>query len=188
VADRRSFDLSPREFRTQFGGLFLFVPFLARIPGAEIVKGTHLPGSEMIPAEHALRSLLGLKLFGSRRHSHVMADVFDEGLALFAGLNGIPKRSFLTECSCRMTPVSYLKVMRGWLDAVGRLGLGGSLSFDLDFQTIPFHDEDALVEKHYVSKRSRRQKGILAFLAHDADNRVRFAPQRLLGTSCLSPS
>ena len=45
-------------------------------------------------------------------------------------------------------------------------------SFDLDFHTIPFHGEDALVEKHYVSKRSRRQKGILAFLAQDADTRV----------------
>jgi hypothetical protein len=36
----------------------------------------------MIPAEQALRSLLALKLFGSRRQRHVMADVFDEGLAL----------------------------------------------------------------------------------------------------------
>jgi hypothetical protein len=44
-------------------------------------------------------------------------------------------------------------------------------SFDLDFHTIPFHGEDALVEKHYVSKRSRRQKGILAFLAQDGDQR-----------------
>jgi len=41
--------------------------------------------------------LLALKLFGNARHSHVMSSVFDEGLALFAGLNVIPKRSFLTE-------------------------------------------------------------------------------------------
>jgi len=43
---------------------------------------------------------------------------------------------------------------------------------DLDFHTIPFHGEEALMEKHYVSKRSRRQKGILAFLAQDAETRV----------------
>ena len=49
--------------------------------------------------------------------------------------------------------------------------VGAELSFDLDFHTIPFHGEDALVEKHYVSKRSRRQKGILAFLAQDGDKR-----------------
>jgi hypothetical protein len=59
-----------------------------------------------------------------------------------------------------------------WFDAMGKLGLARGHSFDLDFHTIPFHGEDALVEKHYVSKRSRRQKGILAFLAQDADQRV----------------
>ena len=172
VADVRQLDLSPRQFRTPFGGLFLFLPFLARLPWKEIAQGAALPGSAMIPAEHALRSLLGLKLFGSRRHSHVMADVFDPGLALFAGLNVIPKRSFLTEYSCRIDPASYPQWMRRWFDAVGRLGLARGVSFDLDFHTIPFHGEDALVEKHYVSKRSRRQKGILAFLAQDADQRV----------------
>ena len=172
VADVQELDLSPHDFRTQFGGLFLFVPFLAEIPWKEIVQETSLPGSKMIPAEHALRSLLGLKLFGSRRHTHVMADVFDEGLALFAGLNVIPKRSFLTEYSCRIDPAVYPKLMRRWFDAVGKLGLKRGTSFDLDFHTIPFHGEDALMEKHYVSKRSRRQKGILAFVAQDAENRV----------------
>jgi hypothetical protein len=62
--------------------------------------------------------------------------------------------------------------MRLWFDALGRLGLERGISFDLDFHTIPFHGEDALVEKHYVSKRSRRQKGILAFVAQDALTRV----------------
>ena len=89
----------------------------------------------------------------------------DEGLALFAGLNVVPKRSFLTEYSCRIEPTCYPKLMRRWFDAMGQLELPRGRSFDLDFHTIPFHGEDALVEKHYVSKRSRRQKGILAFLA-----------------------
>lgn len=101
-----------------------------------------------------------------------MSYVFDEGLALFAGLNVTPKRSFLTEYSCRIRPSSYPKFMHFWFDAIGRLGLERGLSFDLDFHTIPFHGEDALMEKHYLSKRSRRQKGILAFLAQDADKRV----------------
>jgi hypothetical protein len=62
--------------------------------------------------------------------------------------------------------------MRRWFDAVNRLGLPRGRSFDLDFHTIPFHGEDALIEKHYISKRSRRQKGILAFLVQDAATRV----------------
>jgi hypothetical protein len=172
VADVRELDLSPREFRTKFGGLFLFLPYLAAIPLEKIFHQADLPGSEMIPAGQAMRSLMALKLFGNARHSHVMSSVFDEGLALFAGLNVIPKRSFLTEYSCRIDPGSYPKLMRLWFDAMKPLGLQRGNSFDLDFHTIPFHGEDALVEKHYVSKRSRRQKGILAFLAQDAGNHV----------------
>jgi len=172
VADVNQLDLSPRSFRTQFGGLYLFVPYLAQIPLERLLEQAGFPGTKMIPAGQAIRSLLGLKLFGSARHSHVMSYVMDEGLALFAGLNVIPKRSFLTEYSCRIDPASYPRLMRLWFDAIGRLGLGRGSSFDLDFHTIPFHGEEALMEKHYVSKRSRRQKGILAFLAQDAEKRV----------------
>lgn len=172
VADVRQLDLSSRQFRTRFGGLFLFLPYLAQIPFDQLMEQAGLPGSKMIPAGQAMRSLLALKLFGNARHSHVMSDVLDEGLALFAGLNRIPKRAFLTEYSCRIDPACYPKLLTLWFDAMGALGLGRGHSFDLDFHTIPFHGEDALVEKHYVSKRSRRQKGILAFLAQDADARV----------------
>ena len=172
VADVRQLDLSPQSFRTKFGGLFLFLPMLASIPLDRILRESGFPGSEMIPPGAALRSLLALKLFGTARHGHVMSVVLDQGLALFAGLNVIPKRSFLTEYSCRIDPTCYPELMRRWFDAVGRLGLPRGHSFDLDFHTIPFHGEDALIEKHYVSKRSRRQKGILAFLVQDAETRV----------------
>jgi len=172
VADCRQLDLSPRRIRTKFGGLFLFLPYIARLPLDRILSDAGLPGSKMIPAPCAIRSLLALKLFGSARHSHVMSYVLDEGLALFAGLNVIPKRSFLTEYSCRVDPACYPRLMHRWFDAAGKLGLSRGDSFDLDFHTIPFHGEDALLQKHYISKRSRRQKGILAFLAQDASTRV----------------
>jgi transposase len=172
VADVRQLDLSVQSFRTKFGGLFLFLPFIASMPFDNIMHQAGLPGSKMIPASCAMRSLLALKLFGSARHSHVMSYVLDQGLALFAGLNVIPKRSFLTEYSCRIDPGSYPKLMHLWFDAMDNLGIDRGTSFDLDFHTIPFHGEDALVEKHYVSKRSRKQKGILAFLAQDANTRV----------------
>jgi transposase len=172
VADVGELDLNPRKFRTRFGGLFLFVPLLCQLPLEEMLEKARFPGSSMIPSAHAMRSLLGLKLFGNARHGHVMGHVFDEGLALFAGLNAIPKRAFLTEYSCRINPDSHPAFMKLWFDAVGAIGLERGKSFDLDFHTIPFHGEDALVEKHYVSKRSRKQKGLLAFLARDGDRRV----------------
>jgi hypothetical protein len=170
-ADVRALDLEPRSLRTKFGGLFLFLPALLELNFDRVVGRCDLPGTQMVPASHALRSLLALKLFGTQRHLHVMSAVLDEGLALFAGLNVIPKRSYLTEYSGRLDPACYPLLMRHWFDAMTKLGLEHGSSFDLDFHTIPFHGEDALVQKHYVSKRSRRQKGILAFLAQDGDKR-----------------
>jgi hypothetical protein len=172
MADVRQLDLAPRHLRTKFGGLFLFLPWLITADLDTLLARCGFPGSKMVPAACALRSLLALKLFGNARHSHVMSWVLDEGLALFGGLNVVPKRSFLTEYSCRIPPTCYPRLMRDWFDTVSRLGLNWGTSFDLDFHTIPFHGEDALVEKHYVSKRSRSQKGVLAFLAQDAETRV----------------
>jgi transposase-like protein len=172
VADVRQLDLTPRGFRTKFGGLFLFLPDLVSAGLDAILARGGFPGSKMVPAASAMRSLLALKLFGNARHGHVMSSVLDEGLALFAGLNVVPKRSFLAEYSGRVEPACYPNLMRDWFDVVSRLGLEWGTSFDLDFHTIPFHGDDALVEKHYVSKRSRRQKGMLAFLAQDAETRV----------------
>jgi len=165
-------NLKPRMLRTTFGGLFLFLPLLAKIPREDLLHKADVPGSKKIPADDAMRSLLALKLFGNARHRHVMRSVFDEGLALWAGLNVIPTRAFLTAYRCRVTPSAYPNLMKLWFDEVGKLGLERGVSFHLDFHTIPFHGEDALLEKHDISKRSRRQKGLLAFIAHEEENQV----------------
>ena len=172
LADRRALDLAPRRFRTAFGGLFLFAPDLARLDLDRLAAG--LPGSQLIPAGCALRALLALKLWGIGRPSRIMPAVLDEGIALFAGLNASPKRSTLTEYSCRCDPRLLDPFTQRWHDALSALdsSLGSGRSFDLDFHAIPYHGDDALVEKHYVSKRSRRQKAILCFLARDADART----------------
>ena len=172
VANAGELDLTPRHFSTKFGGLFLFMPMLARLPFAKIISEAGFPGTKMIPADHAVRSILALKLFGNARHTHVMSDVFDEGLGLFAGLNIIPKTSFLSQYSCRVEPQTHPLLLRSWFDAIKDLGYEHGTSFDLDFHTIPSHGEDPMLQKHYLSRRSRQQKGILAFVANDTHNRA----------------
>ena len=86
IADCREFSLAPRRFSTQLGGLFLFLPLLVDCDLPGLVRQAGDPGSKMIPAPQAWLSLLGLKLSSTERKSHVMDLVFDEGLALFAGL------------------------------------------------------------------------------------------------------
>jgi hypothetical protein len=53
--------LSPREFTTRVGGLFLFVHDLVCLDDNALALGAKLPGSAMIPAGHALRASLALK-------------------------------------------------------------------------------------------------------------------------------
>jgi hypothetical protein len=113
-----------------------------------------------------------MKLIGKERKSHVMDLVFDEGIALFAGLNVVPKRSYLAAYSSRVDHRTNVALMGAWFDEVQRLGLKRGSSIDLDFHTVPANTEEEPLEKHYVSSRSRSQKGILVFLARDATERV----------------
>jgi hypothetical protein len=172
VADVRTLSLAPRSFRTRVGGLFLFVPLMRQLDLATVVRQAALPTSKMIPAEEAVRTLLALKLLGKERKSHVMDLVFDPGIALFAGLNVVPKRSYLAAYSSRIDRRGTGRLMDAWFDAVHGAGLGRGTSIDVDFHTVPANAQVEPLEKHYVSSRSRSQPGILVFLARDATERV----------------
>jgi hypothetical protein len=167
VADVRAFSLAPRRFLTECGGLFLFLPELARLPIESLAEAARLPGSRMIPPAHALRACLALKLWSLEHKSRVMPLVADEGLALFSGLNVSPKKSFLSEYSCRIAPRQTQKLLSAWHDQAQSRKLWDGSSFNLDFHSVPYYGEDPVVESHYVSMRSRRQPSILAFLAQD---------------------
>src|SRR5216683_440031 len=159
VAGVRSLDLSPRSFRTPLAGLFLFVPLLHRIDLAGVVTAARLPSSRMIPAEQAVRSLLALKLMGAERKSHVMDLVMDQAIAIFAGLNVVPKRSYLASYSSRIDHQANRRFMEAWDAEVQAAGLARGSSFDLDFQSVPANSAEEPLEKHYVSSRSRSHTG-----------------------------
>src|SRR5213593_327103 len=170
VADARAFSLAPRRFQTRCGGLFLFVPELIRLRLTELAQAARLPGSRMIPAPHALRSALALKLWSIERKTHIMALVADEGFALFAGLNAIPKRSYLAEYSSRIDHAMTTKLLAAWQQSAEGAHLLAGRSFNLDFHSVPYYGEHPVIERHYVSMRSRRQKSVLTFLAQDAED------------------
>jgi len=172
TADVRALSLGPRSFRTRLGGLFFFVPLLKDIQLTDVLRQADLPGSQMIPAEQAVRSLLALKLIGTERKSHVMDLVCDQGIALFAGLNVVPKRSYLASYSSRVDHRAVVRLMAAWFDEVRRAGLPRGDSIDLDFHSVPANTQEEPLEKHYISRRSRAQQGVLVFLARDAAARV----------------
>jgi hypothetical protein len=123
----------------------------------------------MIPAGHALRAALALKLWSLERKSHVMALAADDGLALFSGLNASPKKSYLSEYSSRIDHPMTTQLLAAWHERVAGDALCPGRSFNLDFHSVPYYGAHPVIERHYVSARSRRQKSVLVFLAQDAD-------------------
>jgi len=172
VADVRRFALSAgMQFTTRCGGLFLFLPDLVRLRLDTLAAAAKLPGSKMIPAAHALRCALVLKLWSIERKSHIMALVTDPGLALFCGLNAIPKKSYLCEYSSRTDRAATTAMLAAWHRAVAVHQLFEASSFNLDFHSVPYFGDDPQVQRHFVSARSRAQPSVLAFLAQDASGR-----------------
>ena len=101
-----------------------------------------------------------------------MALVADPGLALFCGLNAIPKKSYLCEYSSRLDHARTTSLLAAWHRAVAKDQLFSAASFNLDFHSVPYYGEDPQVQRHYVSMRSRAQPSVLAFLAQDAEGRA----------------
>jgi hypothetical protein len=168
VADVRAFSLEARSFSTHAGGLFLLLPMVSKFGLDKLVEDTGFPGSNMIPAAHAVRSALLLKLLGKSRRSHVMDLVFDEGVAVAAGLNAVPKTAFMSQYSGRLGRKGIARLLGAWFERLRQDKLLGT-DFNLDFHSISYFGEDPFVQKHYVPRRSQRRKAVLTFFAQDAD-------------------
>jgi hypothetical protein len=169
IADVRAFSLAPRTFSTRAGGLFLLLPLLARLDLDALVTGAQFPGTQMIPAP---RAALVLKLLGTARRSHVMDLLFDEGVALTVGLNAVPKATFMSQYSSRLGRRAIVRLLGAWIERLRREDIIDASSFNLDFHSISYFGADAVVEKHYVPRRSQRRQAVLAFLAQDAGGQL----------------
>jgi len=152
--------------------VFLFLPLLASLGFDQLVGRAGYPGSAMIPAPAALLSLLLLKLVDKERRSHIDDFNCDEGLGLFAGLNVLPKRSFLTSYSYRTERTHQEQLLTGWIRALASLLFPGPRSFSLDFHPIPYRGEEAILENHYIPTRGQAKPSVLSFFALEQESRV----------------
>lgn len=173
LADIRAVDWSTESvFETQAGGLFVFIPTLVAWDFVGWMAQAQLPGSSMMPALNPLLAMLALKLTGQERLSHLMDVCTDPGFALFAALNALPKTTALSTYSYRVTRAMILSLLDSYPQVLQPSGLLRGECVTLDFHPIPQRGEEAVFEKHYVSKRSRRERAVLVFLAQDSDTRV----------------
>jgi hypothetical protein len=148
------------------------LPLLAELGFDALVRKAGYPGTRMVPADAALLSLLALKLLRKERLSHIDDYNLDLALGLFAGLNVLPKKSFVTDYSYRTTRDNQQQLLGGWVKKLSRLLLPEAKSFSLDFHPIPYRGEEAILENHYVPCRGKACPSIQSFFAQEHENQV----------------
>jgi hypothetical protein len=153
-------------------GLFLFVPLLARLGFDRLVQKADYPGSQMVPADAALLSLLTLKLLDKERRSHIDDFNGEEALGLFAGLNILPKKSFVTDYSYRTARPQQQALLAGWVQGLSPLLFPEAKVFSLDFHPIPYRGDPTGLDRHYLPRQGKATPSVLTFFALANDSRV----------------
>jgi transposase len=154
--------------QTQHAGLFLLVPELVALDLPGLVKAAGWPSTSQLPAIRSVLSLLALKLSGRRRRSHVRSVVHDPALGAFAGLNVLPKTWHLTTYSYRTSRSQQVAFFEALQPRLRDAGLIGEQGVNLDFHAImSYGEQDTVLEKHYVPRRSQRTRSVLTFIAQD---------------------
>ena len=173
IADVRSLPLEQgRRLITRHAGVFLFLPLLAQLRFDRLVTKADYSGSQMVPAINALLSLLTLKLIDKERLSHIDDFNCDEALALFAGMNILPKKSFATDYSYRTTRNQQQELLKGWVKKLSGVLFPEANSFSLDFHTIGHLGEETDLENHYQPMRGKAGPSVLTFFAMEQKSRV----------------
>jgi hypothetical protein len=144
---------------------------LTRVRLDRLVAAADYPGSEMVPAPAAILALLALKLLDKERRSHIDDFNFDEALGLFAGLNILPKKSFVTDYSYRTTRENQLGLLRGWVPALGAVLFPAADTFSLDFHPIPYRGDPTGLDQHYLPLRGSAGPSVQTFFALEQESR-----------------
>jgi hypothetical protein len=149
-------------------GLLLLFPAMASLGLDELVRAAGYPSTRVLSSWHSAGTLLLAKCARKARVHHVGSLTDDDGLAFTLGLTSLPKATHLGTYSWRVRRESNHKLLAGLVAALRPLGLAtGGAGFNCDFHAIRHHGDDAVLEKHYVPRRSQRTRAVLTFFAQD---------------------
>jgi len=159
------------EFKTNNAGILCFLPYLKKYGIDNIIKNSKYPETKTIDKISSILSFISLKLSNIRRYSCDDIWCMDRGLGLFAKLNVLPKTSWFSSYSSRITKemnLSFLKDLHNiWTD--------NNLLDDtvnLDFTTIPYWGNDDHLENNWSGKRNKALSSMLAVLAQNQDTGI----------------
>lgn len=167
----RSLDFIPEEFKSAGAGILCLLPYISHWGLDKIIEQSGYPRTQTIDRVSAILAFVALKASNVRRYTTDNLWCMDRGTGLFAGLNVLPKASWYSSYSHRVTP----QMNRAFLKALHRKWVTQGLLSDtsnLDFTTIPYWGEGQHLENNWSGKRGKALSSMLAVLAHDPDSGI----------------
>lgn len=166
--------LEPFSVDCPVAGVFFFIPYILELGILPIVRECHLPSSSVIGAEQAALSMLLLKLIGNERLSHMGSYDHEPGLGIFAGLNVLPKATYMGTYSCRTSEEMLMTFQKRLLRRFRQTypELYGNGFINLDFHSIPHFGELSEMEKVWCGSRGKAMKGANTVFAQDGESNV----------------
>ena len=155
-------------------GVFFFLPYIIESGIIDIVKKSKLPGSSAIGPVQACLSMLVLKLIGNERLGHMESYDKEMGLGIFAGLNVLPKNTYMSTYSCLSsteTILGFQKQIVGSLKQKYPLLYNGNY-INLDFHSIPHYGDLSEMEKVWCGAKNKTMKGADTVIAQDAQSNM----------------
>jgi len=161
--------LKPFRAECQVAGVFFFLPYIMESGVLDIVKQCALPQSADIGNQQAALSMLLLKLIGKERLSHIRPHDTDLGFGIFAGLNVLPKPTYMGSYSCRTEASILLDFQRKIITMFRRNypDWYSGKTIHLDFHSIPHFGEESEMERVWCGSRGKAMKGANTIFAQD---------------------
>jgi transposase len=167
-------NLKPFHFDCPTIGIFFFLPYIIESGIIDIAQKCNLPKSSSINAGQACLSMLLLKLIGSERLSHIKTYDHEPGFGMFAGLNVLPKASYMATYSCRTSEKILFdlqkKIVAHFKDIYPNFYQ--SKFINLDFHSVPHFGDQSQMEKVWCGARGKSMKGANTIFAQDSESNM----------------
>ncbi len=164
--------LEPFDVDCPVAGVFFFIPYILKSGILNILKKCKLPESSNIGSLQACLSMLFLKLVGGNRLSHMGKYDQEQGLGVFAGLNVLPKSTYMSTYSCRCSEEDLLdlqkEVVTVFKEKYPEFYSGEFIN--LDFHSIPHYGDESEMEKVWCGARGKAMKGANTFFAQNSQS------------------
>ena len=153
-------------------GVFFFLPYILESNILDIVKHCQLPSSSEINADNACLSMLLLKLMGCHRLSHIGRYDQEPGLGIFAGVNILPKTTYMNTYSCLCSESQVMELQNEVISSLKKQypDFYQSDYINLDFHSIPHFGDESEMEKVWCGARGKTMKGANTVFAQDSQS------------------